>query len=421
MKRLLLVICMLALLVPVTATARAASDGIWLSPQEIAALPTTGAAWTALVAAAKRDPGVPAISNQDSDNDVLVLAKALVYARTGDAKYRTEVIANLKAAINTEDGGRTLALARNLVGYVISADLINLAQADPSFEVTFKLWLKNVRTETLSGKTLISTHEDRPNNWGTHAGASRVAVAMYLGDTVDLAKAAKVFEGWAGNRSAYSAFAYGDLVWQCLASAPVGVNPKGCIKNEINIAGAQPEEMRRGGPLQASPSYTGYPWEALQGAVVQALLLERAGYPALAYGDQAILRAAEYLYKISWPAEGDDLWQPYLLNYAYSVVMPTKLAGHGKNMGWTDWTHGGRRLGAEPNIPTVTPTATVPASVTATTTASPPVTATPTSAAPTVVTPTVIAPTVTTEVPVLTFCLRIVMTNPPSSVVIPCE
>ena len=31
--------------------------------------------------------------------------------------------------------------------------------------------------------TLVSTHENRPNNWGTHAGAARAAVARYLGDS----------------------------------------------------------------------------------------------------------------------------------------------------------------------------------------------------------------------------------------------
>jgi hypothetical protein len=67
-----------------------------------------------------------------------VLAKALVYARTGDSKYRTEVISALQAAINTENGGRTLALSGNLVSNVIATDLVNLPAANPSFDQTFR-------------------------------------------------------------------------------------------------------------------------------------------------------------------------------------------------------------------------------------------------------------------------------------------
>ena len=46
--------------------------------------------------------------------------------------------------------------------------------------------------------TLRGTHEQRPNNWGTHAGAARAAVALYLGDTAELSRTATVFRGWLG-------------------------------------------------------------------------------------------------------------------------------------------------------------------------------------------------------------------------------
>ena len=124
--------------------------GIWISKKELAVLPTYGPAWEALKAAADTDPGNPDISNQDQNNDIYVLAKALVYARTGDLKYREEVIDNLMKAINTEIGGRTLALGRNLPGYVISADLVNLP-ADPKVDAIFRSWLRSLLTENLEG------------------------------------------------------------------------------------------------------------------------------------------------------------------------------------------------------------------------------------------------------------------------------
>ena len=52
-------------------------------------------------------------------NNVYVLAKALVYVRTGIASYRDTVVKDCMLAIGTETGGRTLALGRELAAYVI--------------------------------------------------------------------------------------------------------------------------------------------------------------------------------------------------------------------------------------------------------------------------------------------------------------
>ena len=140
----------------------------------------------------------PAISNQDDASDVVVLAKALVYARTGQASYRNGVLAALRAAVGTEAGGRTLAEGRNMPGYVIAADLIGLSTVDPSFDANvFRPWLRTTLTEPMTeGTNFIYTAEHRPNNWGTHAGAARVAIAAYLGDDRELARQAQVFRGW---------------------------------------------------------------------------------------------------------------------------------------------------------------------------------------------------------------------------------
>ena len=248
-----------------------------------------------------------------------------------------------RQAIGTENGGRTLALGRNLSGYILAANLVDLPGVDPTFnENTFKPWLRSLLTETLDGRTLRSTHEQRPNNWGTHAGASRVAIALYLGDEAELSRAATIFRAWLGDRSAYAAFSYGDLSWQCDASKPVGINPVGCTKDGKAIGGAQPEDMRRGASFAWPPVATGYPWEALQGAILQAELLRRAGYDSWNWESKALLRAVEFLYEdIGWPAEGDDEWQAWLIDARYGTsyreAAPAKT---GKNFGWTDWLYG---------------------------------------------------------------------------------
>lgn len=316
--------------------------GIWLDADELAALPTVGPAWDYLKATADQPTTMPDLSDQDCDANVRVLAKALVYARTGQASYRAEVVDALRIIThyNTEAGGRTLALGRELVAYVIAADLIDLGDADAELDAQFRTKLRALLTKSLDGLTLQSTHEERPNNWGTHAGASRVAVAIYLGDSAELERAAAVFHGWLGNRAAYSGFSYGDLSWQADPANPVGVNSLGAAKDGHNIDGALPEEMRRGGAFQWPPVPTGYPWEALQGALVQAELLQRAGYPAWEWEDRALLRAVEFLYGIGWTPTGDDEWQVWLINRAYGVDYATNTTAlPGKNIGWTSWTH----------------------------------------------------------------------------------
>ncbi len=327
-----------------TPNRRVGAKGVWLSREEILALPMSGPAWQAVKAQADQPAGTPNVSNQDQMNNVYVLAKALVYVRTGIASYRDEVVQNCLAAIDTELGGRTLALGRELAAYVIAADLVGLDAAD---DQRFREWLRRTLSENLSGNTLQGTHEERPNNWGTHAGASRAAVAVYLGDAVELARTAQVFKGWLGDRSSYAGFTYGDLSWQCDEAQPVGVNRLGCVKQGESIDGALPDDMRRGCSFRFPPCPTGYPWEALQGAVVEAEILHHQGYDAWNWESQALRRAVQFLYDLDrrypgggWWAHGDDQWAVWLVNGAYGTRFPAESpANPGKNMGWTDWTH----------------------------------------------------------------------------------
>lgn len=314
------------------------SKGIWISSEEVAALPTTGISWRKLKRRADMPLGVPDLSNQDDMENVKVLAKALVYARLGNSIYRDEVIDACMMAIGTERGGRSLSLARELAAYVISADLVGLP---PKEDERFRNWLRAVLKENLQGRTLVSTHEDRPNNWGTHAGASRAAVAVYLGDENELAETARVFKGYLGDRTAYSGFRYGELSWQFDPSRPVGINPKNAVKAGHSIDGVLPDDQRRGGEFRWPPPKENYVYEALQGALVQAVILYRAGYDVWEWEDRALLRAFTWLHDVAhFPAEGDDVWQPHIVNYYYNTNFPAPIPTRpGKNMGWTDWTH----------------------------------------------------------------------------------
>ena len=343
---------------PGLGSAEAATRPVLVSAATLRTKPMSGPAWRGLVAVADQPVGLLTLSDQDEDSDIIVLAKGLVFARTGTVRYRTAVIAALKAAKGTEIGGRTLALGRNVPGIVIAADLVSLKTADPAFDGVFRLWLRSLLTKVLDEQTLISTHEKRPNNWGTHAGAARVAIAAYLGDTAQLARAAKVFQGWVGSRATYAGFKYGDdLTWHCDAARPVGINPVGCKKSGIVIDGAIPDDMRRGGSFRWPPTSTGYPWENLQGALLQAELLRVAGYDSWHWENSALLRAVRFLYnRAKWPANGDDEWQTWLIDARYGTRYKlTPPVRFGKNFGFTDWIYGPSISGGTDPTPPPTP------------------------------------------------------------------
>jgi hypothetical protein len=313
--------------------------GVWSSAAELAGLPMSGKAWDALKKAADAPlPTDPNLSGRATEG-TRVMAKALVYARTGQAGYRQEVIDAVMDVMGTE-GGDALATFRGLGSYVIAADLVGLpAQED----AVFRAWLGDLLEpgHMVGSRSVVGCHEDRPNNWGTHAGASRAAAAVYLGDQTEIARAAQVFKGYLGDRSSYAGFKYGDLSWQVDASKPVGINPVGATKDGHSIDGVLPDDQRRCGSFQWPPCLTNYAWEGLQGVLAQAQILYRAGYDVWNWQDQAILRAVKWLHEqADYPAEGDDTWQPHLVNHYYGSRFPAPIpARPGKAVGWTDWTH----------------------------------------------------------------------------------
>ncbi|MDH3302432.1 MAG: alginate lyase family protein [Acidimicrobiia bacterium] len=339
---------------------------IWLTQGELEALPMSGPAWNAVVSEAEGGFERPNISDNTSDHDTQTFAAALVAARTGNSSMRQKTVDAINSAIGTEDGGNTLSLSRNLVAYVLAADLIDLPSASPSVDARFRDWLNSVRRKNLDGRTLISTHEDRPNNWGTHAGASRMAAALYLGDATDFSKAARTFKGLLGDRSAYSGFRYGDLDWQSDPNRPVGINPPGSTINGHSVDGVLPDDQRRGGDFTWPPPCENYVREAMQGMVVQAEILRRQGQDAFQWSDRALLRAANWLTGTAGcEFEGDDEWMTPLLNAAYGTSFPVDTpVRSGKHLGFTDWTHGESSSGTRQAV--VTTTTTAPATTTTT-------------------------------------------------------
>jgi hypothetical protein len=333
------------------------SSGLWISPAEISALPTSGSAWKNLKKIADSNIGSPQISDQSSKHSVKTFAVSLVYAKTGDNAYREKARVAIISAIGTEyepslHGVRTLALGRNLVGYVLAADAIGLKDFSPSDDEIFRTWLTGIRTAVMPDhgrwKTLIQTHENTASNWGQFAGASRIAASLYLGDSADVAAAAAIFRAY-GDRGYYpSGKAWGsyfqttnsfDQSWACSANW-TAINPASCGSKSGIIV----EDASRSADPYPNIDDTGraYALEAAQGLVVQAELLSRAGYDSWGWSDQAVKRAAFWMNEpsvgaLNYHSVGYHI--PWLLNKRYEASLPTKTAGFGRVMGWTDWMY----------------------------------------------------------------------------------
>lgn len=318
---------------------------LWSSPEELSKKPMSGLPWEKVKLAADRvNPNAATVSNQDSNNNVEILAAAIVYARTGNASYREKVVsACQKLVADGKPGDRTLAWARETGAYALAADLVGYRT--PEFET----WLRNMAEVYEDGhpETLLAMFKRRPNNWGTQAFGSLCAIYAYLQDSTRLNEVRNYWmQAVVGPKP--DELVYGgpenDLSWHVDETNLRLINPKGAVKQGLNIDGIVPDDMRRGGPFQIPPKHTGYAWETLQGMVSGARILERVDMPIWAVADSAIYRAV-YALQVrlenelgGWKAEGDDLWMLPFMDKAYennwSEGQSERMWQHGKNAGW---------------------------------------------------------------------------------------
>lgn len=311
------------------------SDGLLISSAELAGLPMSGVAWTALKAVADGSLGTPDIANQDNKHSVRTLAVALVAARTGSPVYREKARAAIMTAIGTVRVGASnsiLALGRILGSYVLAADLIDLEGAD---DVAFRAWLDPIRTRNLGGHgrwvVLKGTCEDSSNNWGAFACASLLAANLYLGDTAAVARSWTVYKGFTGDRAS---FVFRDISssWRCTGAPWTPINVASNCGDKL---GAPPEDAHRSGAYPAINNL--YVQETMQGLAFQAELLERAGYPAW----ERLRLTADFATRWSvWNASAVGYHLSWWYNKRLGINAPTQSAGFGRLFGYTDWLYG---------------------------------------------------------------------------------
>jgi len=356
------------------ASSTPAAPGVWIGKDERMTRATSGAAWTEVLNDANASPGTANIADQDNKHDAYTLAAALVAVRTGQATYRTKAIRGIRDAMGTEfnSGTRWLAISRNLLAYVVAADILDLradgnASSDGS---VIHAWIRGWLTKDLPDNNSSTPRRFRPFASGSNAdaqeGACYAAVAAYLGDDAALTRAWNAFRRYAGDPSApdneHIDLAKGlEFGWAHSSSSPFAINPRGTTKvvpsgrpgagTTQRIDGAIINDMRRGGYFQHPPGWTQYPWTGLMGFVPAAVILQRAGYPAFEVADRAVLRTHEYLWwlrnatgNVDWfdGDRGSEVVQ--LVNHYYRTTYPvTHPVTVGHTIGYTDFTHAGTR------------------------------------------------------------------------------
>jgi len=256
--------------------------------------------------------------------------------------FARDKIAHMMAA--PRNTGDVLGTLRHLQTYIISADLIDLASFDPALNGKFRTWLANEIRANYSGGggggSVISTHDKKPNNFGTHAGATRIAAALYLGDARELKAARDVWYGWATGDPAYTpqTRTWTGTSWQCSSSNPRGINATGCSRNGVSLDGVIPEDQERCGEFSVNPCETNYIHGAADGMTLSFWMLARQGENPWAWGDRAALRQMKWKYASGQAPYSGFRWQIPVIEKAYGI----DLAGNAPtatstNFGFADW------------------------------------------------------------------------------------
>ncbi len=361
--------------------AGAATDYMLIDSARLASLPTSGTAYeymkqTADNAMATMDLTEPASSaspwltnyinpSTSTGKGSVTLAAALVYARTGDVRYRDFVIRVNRFVIGSEDSpsndGTTssndwlLATMRQISGYVLAADLVRM---DPNVtgsrsgyaSTTWKTWLGELRTKPIgtNGYKTINSHDVRASNWGAWASAARTTIDVYLNDTADLAIAVARLKRWLGETTTGPSWvktgAY-DASWACIppgATDFTPVNPSSCGPDKDGVLVEDASRSAYSFPTWDKAGID-YSFHAYMAQLVTAQVLDRQGYDVWSWGDRALKRIMDRLDRGGWatgngrPAATHVSWIP---RYFYNTAYPTVPARASETLGYTDWLYG---------------------------------------------------------------------------------
>ncbi len=318
---------------------------LWTSAAELERRAMSGEAWEAVLAAA-RDAcaGEATVTNQDSNNNVQILAAAIASARLAAVDrstarvFRDKVVLALEKLVEEGDPveahgcpfgcgkavNETLAWGREAGAYVLAADLVDYRTA------AFERWVRDMAENYVAcdGRTMLESFQRRPNNWGVMLFGSLVAMYAYLGDeealmairdyfvrglTGDVPDCASVPEGepcyvWGGSIDPREK----DMTWHCDPMKPTLIAPPCRVAlpdgTSVDLDGLIPDDQRRACSFCPPGSMSGFcatvsadqrcsrpgadahitDW--MNGAVMGARVLDRIGLGIWDTADRAFRR-----------------------------------------------------------------------------------------------------------------------------------
>lgn len=382
-----------------TSSAPVPADDLLVSAERLQSLPSSGTAYdymkqqadsaiTNMNLTSSPDASSPWLPNFNGTTQVRrpatqVLGAALVYAKTGDTKYRDFVINANRYVIGTEDSSsndgltveadKLLASVRQIAAYVMAADLVdmdkNLKGSRTGYTNTvWKDWLASLRTKSIGSSggcpTMDYCSKERAHNWGTFARSAQVAIDIYLGDQTDLSVMVSRMKRYLGDTSQGAQWKPSqafDSTWACVPSGSVwvAINPTDCGPEKD---GAVVEDISRSAGNYPSYDNTGigYTMEAYQSTLLTAILLDRQGYDIFNWNDQALRRTMDWLVREGYPQGAGnfstDKHLSWIPRFFYKKDYPTQPAGMGRTFGFTDWLYGSVSL-ADTTSPTTSLTA----------------------------------------------------------------
>lgn len=349
--------------------------------QRLASLPTSGRAYTNMKKAADDAIASTSLSKVTASSPWLpnygglgaeTLAAALVYARTGDTRYRDFVIKVNRFVIGSEDSSSTngtsdhdklLATMRQISGYVLAADLVGM---DPNAtgsrsgytSTVWKTWLGALRTKSIgtSSKDRIDeTNNTVATNWGAWASAARTTIDVYLNDAADLALAVERLKMYLGETTSGAAWTKSSNFDRSFACVPaelsvsfVPVNPPDCGPDKDGIVVEDASRSASAFPVWDSKGID-YSFHAYDAQLIAAIVLHRQGYDVWNWGNRALKRVMDRLDRLGVATgNGRDgsahiSWIP---RYFYGVDYPTTAAGEGNSLSYTDWLYGSAQINA---------------------------------------------------------------------------
>lgn len=337
---------------------------IWIDDADLDALPTSGQEWDQILAWANVDlgSGNAPFCNGDPNANVVstgvfttyadshILAMAIAHRKTPNGRptgtYLDQVLTGLRQVIGSEYTApdaefSAYCIGRNLTGFIVAADMIDLKTVDPLLHAQMVAWLRSIRVKllhernaTTNGSTDVyrvrsfeSMVRERPNNHGISGQQTLMAINMYLGDTVAIEEQAAMYRTWIGDTAEYTGFRFKPIgyPWQAAESGVdpaynanpnlpkyVGINRPGSTIQGHPVDGCPPEEARRthwdGTQNLPKESHvfswpmgvSNYFWTVAAPWTGWIHLLERCGIPALSYGQNALQRFMDFCWNYLW-------------------------------------------------------------------------------------------------------------------------